>query len=318
MLSRTRLDYSRRALRRRANKFRSALHNLQQQVFRGMNHGEDLRQRFDNFRIRRDNNNTNRTTQLLNLDERGMQAEVLHWASEEQNRVRQLELDRSEQAAIQRRQALAHVPRIGNISQRKGYNTFRWMYCQANGMASNQAKLWDILQLAETFDADGIVLVEVGVNWQYFHHSSRLSSWCNRLSAREIRATEAYNAHAPVSTSAQQGGTAIILRHSLLEFAAHATHNPKGLGRWASWIVSATPDHISRVVVAYCPGRAKKTGPGTVYCQHLTAINSLGLDCTPYQMFVSDLTSQLQCWQATGERLCLFIDADEHILSGNI
>ncbi len=184
MLSRTRLDYSRRASRRRASKFRSALHNLQQQVFRGMDHGEDLRQRFDDFRIRMDNNNTNRTTQLLNLDERGMHAEVLHWASEEQNRVRQLELDRSEQAAIKRRQALTHVPRIGNISQHKGDNTFCWMYCQVNGMASNQAKLQDILQLAETFDADGIVLVEVGVNWQYYCPSSRLSSWCNRLSAR--------------------------------------------------------------------------------------------------------------------------------------
>lgn len=318
MLRRTRSEQSRSASRRRASNFRKVLHDLQQQVARGPHHGEGLRQRFDDFRNRRNNNNTNRTNQLLNLDEYGIQEEVHHWAANEQDRARQLEIDRSEQSAIQRRHSLTHVPRIGNICQQKGDDTFRWMYCQVNGMATNHAKLQDILHLAETFDADGIVLVEVGVNWKFYRPSSRLSSRCNKLSAREIRATEAYNTHAPISSPAQQGGTAIITRHSILEFAKNISHDPKDLGRWASWVISATPDHISRVVVAYCPGRTKKTGPGTVYCQHLTAINSLGLDCTPYQMFVSDLTNQLRCWRAAGERLCLFIDANEHIRSGNI
>ena len=183
MLGRTRSERSRRASRRRASNFRTVLHNLQQQVDRGTYHGEESRQRFDNFRNRRNNNNTNRTNQLLNLDERGMQEEVNHWARNEQNRAHQLEIDYSEQIAIQRRHTLTHVPRIGNIHQQKGDNTFRWMYCQVNGMATNHAKLQDILHLAETFDADGIVLVEVGVNWQFYCPSSRLSSWCNRLSA---------------------------------------------------------------------------------------------------------------------------------------
>lgn len=266
MLRRTRSEQSRRASRRRANNFRKVLHDLQQQIARG-NHpgGEDIRQRFDSFRNRRNNSNNNRTNQLLHLDDHGIQEEVHHWAANEQDRARQSAIDRSEQSAIQRRQSLTHVPRIGNICQQKGENTFRWMYCQVNGMATNQTKLQDILHLAETFDADGIVLAEVGVNWQFYRPSSRLSSRCNKLSAREIRATEAYNIHAPISSPAQQGGTAIITRHSILEFAKNTSHDPKGLGRWASWVISATPDHISRVVVAYCPGRTKKTGLSLIH-----------------------------------------------------
>ena len=79
---------------------------------------------------------------------------------------------------------------------------------------------------------------------------------------------------------------------------------------------SVATDHVTRVVVAYYPGRQKKTGPNTVYCQHLTEINVPGLDFTPYQLFLNDLSRQLCTWRAAGERILLLIDANEPILSG--
>ena len=193
------------------------------------------------------------------------------------------------------------------------------MYCQANGMSSNSRKLQEIWRLAEMYNVDGISVVEVGINWSHFRPSSRLKSWCDKLAQREVRATEAHNIHAPVTSSAQQGGTAIILRHGILEFARGVSHDSIGLGRWASsWLISAAHDHSTRIATAYCPGKSKKTGPGTVYCQHLTEINKRGLDCTPYQLFVKDLLAQLRCWRAAGERLILLIDANEHVLHGSI
>ena len=214
-----------------------------------------------------------------------------------------------------------HVPRVGRIARPRPNGTFRWMYCQVNGLAdpkSRTRKLKGIWELADEFEADGIVLVEVGVNWKKFKSSARLASWFNPLSTREVRATEAFNMHAPATSHRQQGGTAIVLRHGLLQYARGSAPDSSGLGRWASWSFDVNPTHRTRVVVAYCPGTHKKTGPQTVYTQHITDINSRGLDCTPYQLFVTELRAQLRCWRAAGDRMILFIDSNEHILRGTI
>ena len=311
MLGRGRSESSLRASNRRAA-------TLQREAILPELDGVPLRQRFDRYRNRRHNNLNNRNKELQNMDDLELQSDTLQWMINEQAHDQRVAMERSEQMATQRRHALAHVPRIGNIGQNKPDNIFRWMYCQANGMSSNPRKLEEIWRLAEKYDVDGISVVEVGVNWGYFRPLARLKSWCDKIALREVRATESYNIHAPVSSSAQQGGTAIILRHGISEFAPGVSHDFKGLGRWASWLISAAHDHSTRVVTAYCPGKSKKTGPGTVYCQHLTEINKCGLDCTPYQSFVTDLTSQLRCWRAAGERLILLMDANEHVLNGTI
>lgn len=69
---------------------------------------------------------------------------------------------------------------------------------------------------------------------------------------------------------------------------------------------------------AYCPGKRRSEGPHTVYTQQLTTINNLGLDTTPYSLFVNDLVSALQGWRAAGDRIILFIDSNEHILRGHL
>ena len=317
--NRTRSDASRQASQRRAAQFRkTAWHNLKQQEGEEHEREASIRQRFDKYRNRGTNNYNNRNKEFQNMGEREVQEDLTEWVTTELDQVRLMEIERSEQEAIARRHTLAHVPRIGNITHMKGDDVFRWMYVQANGMASNSTKLQNMWKLAEEYDVDGIAIIEVGVNWKYYRPSSRLTSWVNKLSTREVRATEAFNIHAPASSPAQQGGTAVVLRHGILEFAKAVCPDPKGLGRWASWVISTTGDHITRVVSAYCPGKQKKTGPGTVYVQHLTEINTLGLDVSPYNLFLSDLTRQLQCWRAAGERIVLFIDANEHILRGKL
>ena len=195
------------------------------------------------------------------------------------------------------------------------------MYCQVNGLAGDRSRLGkvrEIWDLAEKFDVDGIVLVEVGVNWKFFGSSARLGSWFESVASRELKATAAFNIHMPAIAAKQQGGTAIILRHGLLQYGKNTTPDSSGLGRWTSWVLSTNPTHRTRVVVAYCPCKSSGRGPGTVYTQHMTEINTQGLDYSPYQFFIKGITDALRTWRAAGERLVLFIDANEHVLNGRL
>ena len=195
------------------------------------------------------------------------------------------------------------------------------MYCQVNGLASansRKSKIHDTWALADQYDVDGIAFVEVGVNWNKFKTSGRLSSWFEALAEREIRSTESFNLLAPVVSSRQQGGTALLLRHGLLEYSRSTSHDSRNLGRWSSWLFHNNPDHRTRVIAAYCPGSKKHEGPQTVYTQHLNEINNNGWDTTPYSLFVNDLLAALRCWRAAGDRIILFIDSNEHVLNGPI
>ena len=53
-----------------------------------------------------------------------------------------------------------------------------------------------------------------------------------------------------------------------------------------------------------------------VYQQHVRYIQTNRLSCTPYQLFVNDLTKQVKCWTEAGDRILLFIDANKDIRTG--
>ena len=300
---------SRRAASHRSN---TARNHPRQQVDRGMDHSS-VRQRFETFRgsINQGINNINN---LADDDLRDHMDDFQGIYS-----TRSEDLRTSQQQATQERYKQLHVPRIGNIPSPRPHGSFRWMYCQVNGLATpriRNSKLHDTWALAEQYDVDGIAFVEVGVNWNKHKTSGRLSSWFEPLAEREIRSTESFNVHAPVVSTRQQGGTAMLLRHSLLEYSRNTAHDSRGLGRWASWIFQSNPDHRTRVITAYCPGSKKHEGPQTVYTQHLNEINNNGWDTTPYSLFANDLLAAVKCWRAAGDRIILFIDSNEHILHG--
>ena len=280
----------------------------------GLDHGE-VRQRFKEFQISA-NQGINNLNNLADNELNDLMDDYQATYSSRSEDLRQ-----SQQQATLERYKQMHVPRIGHIPSPRPHGSFRWMYCQVNGLASassRKSKLHDTWALAEQYDVDGIAFVEVGVNWNKFKTSGRLSSWFEPLAEREIRSTESFNLLAPVVTSRQQGGTALLLRHGLLEYSRNTSHDSRNLGRWSSWLFHNNPDHRTRVIAAYCPGNKKHGGPQTVYTQHLNEINNNGWDTTPYSLFVNDLLAALRCWRAAGDRIILFIDSNEHILNGPI
>ena len=213
------------------------------------------------------------------------------------------------------------VPRFGALSDVKPQGVWRFMYIQANGLAEplrRRQKLDKMMKLAQSFDVDGIAVCEVGVNWKNHRRRHRLREWIEKLADREIRATSSFNVEGPDTCLGQQGGTSIVLLHGLIQYAQQTAHDFRKLGRWSSWVLSSNPLHRARVVVAYCPGRSKKTGLKTVYQQQLRHIQNKNLRCSPYELFVHDLCTQLCTWRAAGDRILLFIDANEDIINSRL
>ncbi len=226
-----------------------------------------------------------------------------------------------EQAALDHRIKLSTVPQIGTLSTLRPEGVWRLMYCQVNCLgltANNNQKAQQIADLIQTYEIDSALLCEVGIDWLFGHRKSRLQDYFDPLMDRECRTITAFNEHSPHVSRAQQGGTAILLTHSLLEYSRQCDNDFRKLGRWSSCILSHNPTHRTRLVVAYCPGKSKPKGPKTVYRQHMNYIHLQGWETTPYDLFVKDILSQLRRWRKSGDRIILCMDANEHILKGPI
>ncbi len=197
---------------------------------------------------------------------------------------------------------------------------WRWMYCQINSFSSGGAretKIRKVIALMDKYDVDGVTFCESGINWSVGPSSRDLKSFFDPFMEREIRTVSAHNIHGPRVSPFQQGGVSILLTHSLLQYARRHATDFRNLGRWTSWTLAHNPVHRTRIVVAYNPGHFR-AGPKTVYQQHMTYINNNHLNTTPYTLFVSDLVKQLSTWIAAGDRILLFIDANEQVTNGPI
>lgn len=212
------------------------------------------------------------------------------------------------------------VPRVGNLASVRPDGVWRWMYCQINSFSSGglrETKIRKVISLIDKYEVDGVTFCESGINWSVGPSSRDLKSLFDPHMEREVRTVSAHNIHGPRVSPFQQGGVSILLTHSLIQYARRHTTDFRNLGRWTSWTLAHNPDHRTRIVVAYSPGHFR-AGPKTVYQQQMTYINRHHLSTTPYSLFVSDLVQQLTTWISSGDRILLFIDANEQITNGPI
>jgi len=228
-----------------------------------------------------------------------------------------------EEQALRTRSEKMIVPRIGSLASSKLEGIWRIAYCQLNNMSGTdirQRKILDLARITNDFDVDGIAMCELGVNWSAGRGHS-LKSWCSPFFPNTICCATAHNKHTPRTSLSQPGGTGLILTGPLLEYARSTEVDSRELGRWTSCKLSHTDDHITRLVVAYCPCKASGNASGglkTVHRQHVNYTNLHGIDRSPYQLFFDDLISQLRSWRANNERIILCIDLNEHPLTGKL
>ena len=212
-----------------------------------------------------------------------------------------------------------HVPRVGHMSQDRPDATFRIMGGQLNGMCTRSVrdrKLRQIESIMSEWDVQAGCFQEIGINWSALPHQERMDSWF-RHNRNDVITTTAHNTNESFGPR-QQGGVAIIVGDELRSYAKEKEPDFRGLGRWCSWKIYITPEHVTRIISTYNLGKQKSQHLGTVYQQHKRYAQIAGLKEDPQQLFISDFISQLTAWQKAGERLLIFADMNEHIINGKL
>ena len=212
----------------------------------------------------------------------------------------------------------SHVKELGLLTPARPDGVVRWMYVQVNSASSDDARLWktsEIQQLVEEYDVQGVGLVELGFNWSSAPSSADLASWFKNW--KECISATSHNTHESISgVKHQQGGCGLLAFGSLRQYVRKRCPDFRNLGRWCSWLVYDNPNHKTRFVAAYNPGRPKPKHHGSIYQQHLRYIQNNNVDSNPRRMFETDFLAVLLTWRRQGERIAIFWDANKNIMEG--
>ena len=115
-------------------------------------------------------------------------------------------------------------------------------------------------------------------------------------------------------TRAQEGGTAIILFDRMASLSTISGRDP--LGRWCWTTFQGKNKSTTRLMVAYRPCRSKPSRIHTVYAQQRRHYRSRGDIRCPIIIFREDLDKILTKWTSNGDKIILFIDANENTTKG--
>jgi hypothetical protein len=120
----------------------------------------------------------------------------------------------------------------------------------------------------------------------------------------------------------QQGGTMTVAFSRLASYVISSMVDQTGLGCW-SWIQARTGEHQTRIFSACQPchlsghrligqnGLIK--GRGKVAAQHKHYLRKKGNFKKPWEVFSTQLITQLRAWRAAGEAIIIFIDVNKNI-----
>ena len=212
-----------------------------------------------------------------------------------------------------------NVPWVGHIPEGREDGNCRIMYCQLNscsGKEIRELKVEGIMKLRKQYDVNIAAMAEIGFRFDAVESSRSLATWFD--DSREVRATSSNNVHDPGNSKHQQGGTGIVCFNEFLQYARTKSKDPRRLGRWCSWSFWATPAHRFRLIMAYNTGERKPKGLKTIYQQQLRYVQERNITKTPSELFCDDLCKQCYQWRKAGDRLLLFMDANEHVTKGNL
>lgn len=118
---------------------------------------------------------------------------------------------------------------------------------------------------------------------------------------------------------AQVGRVAQFVLGELAQYARSSSEDFRGLGRWNSWPFYADRSHVTRIVSAYNIAHHHSTEFGSSYQQYTRYLQNHDMvHHTPRSLFHNDFTGVLRRWIQDGERLLIFIDLNEHILTSRL
>ncbi len=110
----------------------------------------------------------------------------------------------------------------------------------------------------------------------------------------------------------------MLCRHKYFQYTRKPIIDPRGLGRWCSWLFFCNLTHVTRIVIAYCRCMSKAEGLKTVYQQHLQYIQSRGLQFNPVKLFDHNLSKKIKKWRGKSKRIILMMDINNHPLRNKL
>jgi hypothetical protein len=148
-------------------------------------------------------------------------------------------------------------------------------------------------------------------NWSRMPRSGRLPELFH--SENDLRTVAAFNSNESFALK-QFGGTFQLTMGQLASRVADTGVDDRNLGRWAWTLLMGRNGHATQIVSVYVP--CHSDGEETVYCQHSRHLLKNGIMACPHQVLLQDLRQQLIIWRQAGERLVVFLDANEKITTG--
>jgi hypothetical protein len=137
---------------------------------------------------------------------------------------------------------------LGDMTRSRPDQVFRLMAGNVNNMANNivrRGKICEIQYIVDQWDIQAIGLSEVGIDFRKVHPNKNISSWF-RANREKYRTSIAHNTEDPTISISQPGGIALIACKELKQYIQDSRGDFRKLGRWISWIIGTTPDHIDK------------------------------------------------------------------------
>ncbi len=124
----------------------------------------------------------------------------------------------------------------------------------------------------------------------------------------------AHNVHeAKFAGRVQEGGTGTICFGDLVGYIKKTGWDSEGLSRWCWVLLGSTNRHNTQIMTACNPCKNKNVNLETTYqqqCQYF--ITKKKVFTCPLILFCKHLVRQIKQWQASGDRVIIFMDHNEH------
>ena len=156
---------------------------------------------------------------------------------------------------------------------------------------------------------------ELNINWRLTTPSEKLRERLRPGAWDKLQVSTAHNIHEK-STKYQPGGVSLMAFDQIAHRVSSPGSDPSGLDRW-TWHSIRCKTRDIRIITAYQPNITVGDEKQTVYPQHRRYLKYIKKsNLCPREAFRSDLTAQLQTWQAKGDLIVLMMDANDDLRDG--
>jgi hypothetical protein len=203
----------------------------------------------------------------------------------------------------------------------KQQGIFRIMGKNCNGFINRiggNEKIAKALDIKEDLDIDCLMYCKHHINFRHKDYKNNLK----QMFQRELTCTAvlAHNVHkAKCAGRVQEGGTGTISFGDLVGYIKKTGRDDKGLGRWCWVLLGGNNGRNMQIIMAYNPCKNKNVNLGTSYQQQRRYFITKKKDLTcPLILFHKHLVRKIKQWQASGDRIILCMDHNEHVINGPI